>query len=64
MNQRDWVKLLTPTEKKVLGFALADQDRLIDREGEQKYYENVTELTAQIVEFETVRQEIIEELTL
>ncbi len=63
MNQHDWIRLLTPLEQRILGWALADQDRLLDRQGEAGYYGNVLSTTAEMVEAERVRQEIVEKLT-
>jgi hypothetical protein len=60
VNQRDWIRLLTQEERRVLKFALADQDRLLAREGETTYYKNVTTSTAEVVGLERARQEMVE----
>jgi hypothetical protein len=55
--------LLTDDELRVLRYALADQDRIIDRSGESAYYRNVTDDdTAAIVGLERARVDLLERL--
>lgn len=47
---------LPATQQAILRFALSDQNRLIERQGKDVYYENVSEDPA---ELERARQELL-----